>query len=206
MRLTKYGHSCVRFDTEQSSLVIDPGVLSDPSALDGVDAVFITNRHAQHCNDPELRKLTEDRPQIRIYGPESLSEVLGHLPFTPVSAGDVIRTGGLAVEVVGRHHAIIHPELPVAANVGYVIDGIFHPGDALTVPDLPVRALLVPVAAPWLKLSETVEFIREVDAPAVYPIHDAILTKDGQVIVDALITELIGDRYQRIPNGTTVTV
>lgn len=206
MQLTKFGHSCVRFDTDEGSIVMDPGVFSDPAALEGVDAVFITHQHPDHCNDPELRILYEDRPEVRIYGPDSLSEVLGNLPFTTVSAGDTVPVAGTEVQVVGKRHAVIHPDLPVVANVGYLVDGILHPGDALTVPDLPVRALLTPVAAPWLKFSEAVDFIRAVDAPAVYPIHDAILSKDGIAIVDRMLTDLIGRPYQRIPNGETVTV
>ncbi|MCC3761640.1 MBL fold metallo-hydrolase [Glycomyces sp. TRM65418] len=205
MRLTKFGHSCVRFDTDAGSLVMDPGVFSDPEALDGVDAVFITHQHPDHCNDPELRKLHEDRPEVRIYGPDALAEVLGGIPFTAVSAGDTVPVAGTEVAVVGERHAVIHPDIPVIANVGYIVDGIFHPGDALTVPDLPVRALLAPVAAPWLKFSEAVDFIRTVDAPAVYPIHDAILSKDGVAIVDRMLVNLIGDPFQRIPDNATVT-
>jgi L-ascorbate metabolism protein UlaG (beta-lactamase superfamily) len=206
MQLTKFGHSCIRLDTGHGSLVFDPGVLSDPAALDGVDAVFITHQHPDHCNDPELRLLLEDRPEVRIFGPESLSEVLGSVPFTTVSSGDAIPVAGTEVRVVGREHAEIHPDLPIAENVGYVVDGIFHPGDALTVPDLPVRALLTPIAAPWLKFAEAVEFIRAINAPAVYPIHDAFLSKDGIAVVDRLLTNLIGEPFQRIPDGETVTV
>ncbi|GAA2130517.1 MBL fold metallo-hydrolase [Glycomyces algeriensis] len=205
MRLTKFGHSCVRFDTDGGAFVIDPGVFSDPAALHGVEAVFITHQHADHCNDPELRRLLEDQPETRIYGPESLTETLGSLPFTTVSDGDAIPVAGTEVKVIGRHHAVIHPDLPVVPNVGYLADGVFHPGDALTVPDEPVRVLLAPVAAPWMKLSEAVDFIRAVGAPVVHPIHDAILSEDGIVIVDRMLTELIGDPFQRIANGDTVT-
>jgi L-ascorbate metabolism protein UlaG (beta-lactamase superfamily) len=206
MRLTKFGHSCVRFDTDEGALVIDPGVFSDPAALDGADAVFVTHQHPDHCNDPELRRLLEDRPDVRIYGPDSLSEPLGSLPFTTVSAGDAIPAAGTEVKVFGEHHARIHADVPVVPNVGYLVDGVFHPGDAFTVPDAPVRLLLAPVAAPWAKIAEVVDFIRSVDAPAVNPIHDAILSDNGLQIVDRLLSNLIGDAYQRVDNGRTVDV
>jgi L-ascorbate metabolism protein UlaG (beta-lactamase superfamily) len=206
MRLTKFGHSCVRFDTDGGAFVIDPGVFSDPAALDGAEAVFITHQHPDHCNDPELRRLLEDQPETTIYGPESLNEVLGRLPFTVVSEGDTIPVAGTEVKVIGRQHAVIHPDIPPVANVGYLADGIFHPGDAFTVPDEPVRVLLAPVAATWMKLSEAIDFIRTVDAPVVHPIHDAILSKDGMVIVDRMLTNLIGDPFQRLTDGETVTI
>lgn len=206
MRLTKFGHSCVRLDTGEGTIVIDPGVFSDPAALDGADAVFITHQHTDHCNDPALRLLAEDRPDARIYGPDAVSKTLADVPFTAVSAGDAIPVAGTEVRVFGEHHARVHDDVPVVQNVGYLMDGIYHPGDSFTVPDEPVRALLVPVAAPWLKLAEAIEFIRAVDAPAVYPIHDAILSDEGLAIVDRILSNLIGQPFQRIPNGVEKTV
>ncbi|MQM24846.1 MBL fold metallo-hydrolase [Glycomyces albidus] len=206
MRLTKFGHSCVRLDTGEGAVVIDPGVFSDPAALDGADAVFITHQHPDHCNDPALRLLAEDRPDVRIFGPSGVSATLADVPFTVVSADDVIPVAGTEVKVFGEHHALAHADIPVVQNVGYLIDGIYHPGDSFTVPDAPVRALLVPVAAPWLKLAEAIDFIRAVDAPAVYPIHDAILNDDGLAIVDRMLANLIGEPFQRIPNGVESTV
>jgi L-ascorbate metabolism protein UlaG (beta-lactamase superfamily) len=206
MRLTKFGHACVRLDTDQGSIVIDPGVFSDPAALDGADAVFITHQHPDHCNDPELRRLLDDRPETRVYGPAALTAVLGDLPFTAVSGGDVIPVAGTEVKAFGRHHAVIHPDLPPIVNTGYLVDGLFHPGDSFTVPDMPVRTLLLPVAAPWMKLAEAVDYARAVEPAAVHPIHDAILSTEGLTIVDRMCAQLLGDAYQRLENGHTATL
>ena len=49
MQLTKFSHSCVRFDDGDRSLVIDPGVYSEVAeALDGADAVLINQHHPDH--------------------------------------------------------------------------------------------------------------------------------------------------------------
>ena len=98
-----------------------------------------------------------------------------------VDAGDDRTIGALALEVIGSRHAVIHPDIPTVANVGYLLGGrLFHPGDAYTVPDLgpdrPIELLALPLVAPWAKLSETVDFVRAVKPATAFPIHDAITT------------------------------
>src|SRR5699024_4678166 len=93
-----------------------------------------------------------------------------------VTGGDRITAAGFDVTVVGETHAVIHPDIPVIANVGYVIVGtVFHPGDSFAVPEAAngVEVLCVPVAAPWLRLGDAVDFVRAVGARVVVPIHDA---------------------------------
>ena len=42
---------------------------------------------------------------------------------------------------------------------------VYHPGDSLTLPPADVDLLLLPVSAPWLKVSECIDFARDVGAP-----------------------------------------
>ena len=53
---------------------------------------------------------------------------------------------------------MIHPDLPRFYNSGYLFTlgdtTVFHPGDALTVPEQPVDVLCVPVCAPWMRAAE----------------------------------------------------
>src|SRR5689334_14551696 len=44
VRITKYSHSCLRVEAD-GVLVVDPGVFSERSALDGADAVLVTHEH-----------------------------------------------------------------------------------------------------------------------------------------------------------------
>ena len=45
----------------------------------------------------------------------------------------------------GGQHALIHPAIPMIANLGYLVDGsVYHPGDSFTVPTAPVSTLLLP--------------------------------------------------------------
>ncbi len=85
---------------------------------------------------------------------------------------------GFRVTAHGGQHAVIHPMIPVIANVGYLIEGVYHPGDSFTVPAEPVQTLLLPTNAPWSKASEVVDFAISVRAPRVHQIHDSLIN-DG---------------------------
>jgi L-ascorbate metabolism protein UlaG (beta-lactamase superfamily) len=201
MRLVKYRHSCVRFETGDRALVIDPGVFSGTEPLQGADAVLITHLHADHLNEEALRDLRTKRPDLHIYGPPSLSDTLGDMPFTAVRSGDVIPALETVIRVYGEQHAPIHPSLPATENVGYYLDGLFHPGDAFTVPDAPVHTLLAPVAAAWLKASEVADYVKAVTPRTVHPIHDAILSAEGVVLIDRVLRSLIDTEYARLDTG-----
>ena len=56
MRLTKYAHSCLRVEHDGGVLVVDPGVFSEPAALDGADAVLITHEHPDHLDVAALTR------------------------------------------------------------------------------------------------------------------------------------------------------
>ncbi|WP_208638123.1 MBL fold metallo-hydrolase, partial [Streptomyces murinus] len=118
---------------------------------------------------------------------------------------DTFTAAGFDVRVHGELHAVIHPDIPRITNVGYLLDGgkIFHPGDALTVPDQPVETLMLPVMAPWNKIAEVIDYVREVRPQRAYDIHDALLTDLARPIYDHQIGALGGTDHQRLAPGTS---
>ena len=95
-------------------------------------------------------------------------------------AAEVMANAGFEVSVHGELHAVIHPDIPRIPNIGFLVGGqVFHPGDAFTVPEEPVATLLLPVHAPWSKLSEVIDYVREVRADQAYALHDALLSELG---------------------------
>lgn len=207
MRITKFGHACVRIEHDGRSLAIDPGWFTDPEAVDGVGAVLITHEHPDHYDPTRLRatdapvftvdavaaRLREDAPDVA----ERVT-VIG-----PGSAFDA----GLPVRAVGELHAVIHPELPRAFNSGYVVTAgevsLYHPGDALTPPDQPVDVLCLVVSAPWMRAAEAVDFARLVAAPRNLAIHDRVYSEAGLRIVDGHLGLLLPEhqRYTRLADG-----
>ncbi|WP_328651005.1 MBL fold metallo-hydrolase [Micromonospora sp. NBC_00330] len=210
MRLTKYAHSCLRVEHDGGVLVVDPGVFGDATAaLDGADAVLITHEHPDHLDLAAVR-LQLDRQPFPIHGPASLAETLGDAAdvLRPVSVGESFTAAGVAVRAYGGRHAVIHPDIPVVDNLGYLInDVVYHPGDSLVVPDeTPVDTLFAPIHAPWSKFSEVVDFIRAVAPRRAYALHDALLNDNGLGVLDRQYTALSGTEYQRLEPGSRVDV
>ena len=208
MRITKFGHACVRFEDDGAVVVVDPGMFTSPEAVDGATAILLTHEHPDHVEAAHLRRTDAPIHTVAAVAetlPDDVRERVS--PVTPGSRFDV----GLPVSVVGEQHAVIHPELPRIANSGYLIEvagtTYFHPGDALTVPDVPVDVLLLPVSAPWLKVSECIDYARAVGAPRNVAIHDKIYSDAGLAIVGGHLTRFLGAQgleYSRVEPGSEV--
>ncbi|MGW4891760.1 MBL fold metallo-hydrolase [Kitasatospora sp. NPDC004240] len=190
MRLTKFGHACVRLEQGDTTVVIDPGAFTDPAALAGADAVLITHEHFDHFAEGTLRAALEADPALRVWTNPAVAAKLEDLGrrVTAVGEGDAFELGGLGVSVHGEWHAMIHPEIPLVRNTGFLFDGrVFHPGDALTVPPHPVEVLLLPIAAPWSKVGELIDYVREAGPRQAVAVHDAVLSPEGLAIHTRLV-------------------
>ncbi|WP_327001799.1 MBL fold metallo-hydrolase [Dactylosporangium sp. NBC_01737] len=201
MRLTKYGHACVRLDDGDRALVIDPGVYSEPAALAGATAVLVTHEHADHVDVAALAAARAADPSLTVYTHPALA---AELDAVAVEVGDTFTAAGFTVRVVGGVHAEIIDGLPGCPNVGFVVDGVYHPGDALFVPAEPVDTLLVPASGPWVKLGEVIEFTRRVRPARAFPIHDVNLSTHGLASFDDWLDETAGTDYTRVPLGGSV--
>ncbi|MDR7302145.1 MBL fold metallo-hydrolase [Haloactinomyces albus] len=182
MHITHFGHACVLLETGSARLLIDPGTFSaDFEGLRELDAVLITHQHLDHLDTQRLPGLLGNNPQARLVAdPASAATLIeSDLTAETVRPGDALEAGGVAVNVVGGEHAVIHPDIPTVANAGYVVDhgAFYHPGDAFHVPEQRIDVLGLPTGAPWLKLSEAVDFLRAVSPRVTVPIHEAVLAR-----------------------------
>ncbi|MGW3628111.1 MBL fold metallo-hydrolase [Streptomyces sp. NPDC000880] len=207
MRLTKKTHACIRLEKDGQTLVIDPGTFSEEDAAVGADVILVTHEHLDHFNEDRLRAALEANPAAGIWTLRSVAEkISAAFPgrVHTVGHGDTFTAAGFDVQVHGELHAVIHPDIPRITNVGYLVDGsVFHPGDALTVPDHPVETLLLPVQAPWNKISEVIDYVREVKPQRAFDIHDALLTDLARPIYDSQIGSLGGAEHGRLAPGET---
>ena len=192
VELTKQGHACVVLTEGDRNLVIDPGVFTDPAVLEGAGAVLITHEHPDHFEPQRLRTALDADPGLEVWTNRSVAAQLDGLGgrVHVVGNGDAVTVAGFDVHVHGELHAEIHPDLPRIANVGFLVDGrVFHPGDALTVPDEPVATLLVPMHAPWSRTADLIDYVRAVHADQAFGVHDGALNDIGLGMVSGLLGE-----------------
>jgi L-ascorbate metabolism protein UlaG (beta-lactamase superfamily) len=195
VKITKFTHACVRVEHGSGVLVIDPGVWSEPRALADADAVLVTHEHADHVDVLRLAGLGKP-----VYAPAG-ADIHG-VPTIPLGPDDQFTAAGLQVQAVGGRHAFIYAGQPDCANLGYLIEGsLYHPGDALHVPDQPIQTLLVPAQASWLKTCEAIDFARAINPQRSFPIHDAQLNDRGHASLDAWFTEHLGAGHRWLKPG-----
>ncbi|BCW67669.1 MBL fold metallo-hydrolase [Arthrobacter sp. NicSoilB4] len=218
MMLTKFTHSCVRLEKDGKVLVFDPGNFSETGpALAGADAVLITHEHPDHVDVLAVTAALSAGGPLQLFAPAGVAAQLREKApgaagrIHTVAPGEDFETAGFSVRSFGGQHAVIHPQIPVVANIGYLVDAnVYHPGDSFIVPDgVDVRTLLVPIHAPWNKVGEVVDFVIGVRAPKAFPIHDALLNENGRGLVEGHVTRFgakYGTEYRHLSSGDTVEV
>ncbi|MBW5481943.1 MBL fold metallo-hydrolase [Streptomyces bambusae] len=210
MKLTKRLHSCVQLEKDGRVLVIDPGAFSEADAGLGADALLVTHEHPDHFDEGRLRAALDANPAAELWTLRSVADRMAAAypgRVHTVGDGDAFTAAGFDVQVHGELHAVIHPDLPRITNVGYLVEGsLFHPGDALTVPGAPVETLMLPVHAPWNKISEVIDYVREVKPARAIDIHDVLLTDIARPVYDRSLDLLGGAPHSRLAAGEATEV
>jgi L-ascorbate metabolism protein UlaG (beta-lactamase superfamily) len=206
MRITKFGHACVRLLKNGAAIVIDPGRMTpEPDALTGAEAVLITHEHFDHFDPERLRG-----SRSAVYTPAGVARHLSAFGdrVHVVRGGDHFSVAGFEISVVGDKHHFSHPDVSPVDNVGFLVDGeVLHPGDALTVVDAPT--LLLPGQAPWLTVPDMIGYLRRMAPHRAYAVHDGLLNEWGLKVLDDVLAgeaERAGADVRRLRPGQSVEV
>ncbi|WP_267424964.1 MULTISPECIES: MBL fold metallo-hydrolase [unclassified Curtobacterium] len=180
MEVTKLEHACQVVTIDDARLVIDPGGFTRPVEATGVVAVVVTHEHPDHVTPEQVAGILERNPGAVVLGPAGVALALPDVDVEVVTDGDHRTVGPFELTFHGTRHNVIHRSVPVVDNTGVLVNGrLFHPGDAYTVPDVPVEVLAAPVGAPWLKVAEMMDFVAAVGPRRAYPVHEATLSDVG---------------------------
>ena len=182
MKIKKLGHCCLFIEIENLKILTDPGAWTDyPIDLPTVDIILITHEHQDHFHVSSLVSFLKVAPSARVITNKSVGALLDKegIHYELLSHGENKTFSGVLIEAFGEMHAEIYDTIGRVENTGYFIgEKLFYPGDAFTIPGKKVDVLALPVAGPWIKSKEAIDYAKEVKPRVVFPVHDAMLRDD----------------------------
>jgi L-ascorbate metabolism protein UlaG (beta-lactamase superfamily) len=201
MRITKHEHSCLQLENAGKVLVIDPGSLTTAMVgLKDVVAIVITHEHADHWTPEQLNRILEGNADVRVFGPAGVASAASGFNITVVKDGDTAEAGPFTLRFFGGKHAVIHASIPVVDNIGVLVnDGFYYAGDSFAIPEgIRVDTLAVPAGAPWMKISEAMDYVLAVKPRRSFPTHEMGLSVIGKGLSNQRIqqvTEVNGGEF-----------
>lgn len=183
MKITKLGHCCMVVEQDRARILTDPGAWTTAqNDVHAIDAVLITHEHPDHLHLDSLKEVLRNNPQVIVFTNAGVAKILEKegIAFQLLGHQQTVQIKGVSLEGHGEKHADIYPTVPSVVNTGYLIaDRFFYPGDALYAPGRSVKILALPVAGPWVKIAEAIEYARSVHPQLCFPVHDGMLKITG---------------------------
>jgi len=210
MKLTKYGHACVFIEKDGKNLVIDPGAFTDlPKYLSNVVAVVYTHSHGDHVDSGNLDLLVKANKDITVYAEsETMAELAGiDCNKVIVDESITVEVGGFELSLYYIDHAIIWKNSPCKNLAVLVDDFYYYPGDSFYIIDKPAKIAGVPVSAPWLKLTDAIQFVHDVKADKAMPTHNGLMNDAGHMVAHNVLgnfTKESGKELVLIANGESI--
>lgn len=212
MELTKLEHAALILEEAGRRLFIDPGAFTT-AITDGTraDAIVITHEHPDHWTREQLDRIIQASPDVRIFAPAGVAAAVGDVSVTVVDHGDTAQAGPFRLRFFGRKHAVIHESIPVVDNVGVLVnEKLYYGGDSFTIPDgVEVDVLAAPAGAPWLKISEAIDYVLAVKPRHAFPTHEMVLSRAGKDMSNqrlAWATEKSGGTYHPLEPGDSLSI
>jgi L-ascorbate metabolism protein UlaG (beta-lactamase superfamily) len=208
MQITKLGHCCLVLEINGVRLLTDPGTFTTTqNELTGLDIVLITHEHADHYHLESLQAVLKNNPRAVIVTNGAVGKLLEAegIPYIHVGDGESTEVKGVVIDGFGRDHAPIYEEMGLVENTGYLVAGSFYfPGDSFHNPNKKIDVLALPVAAPWMKMSDAIHFAKEVNARVAFGVHDGMILPSFRGFVGMALKMFVpGTEYISLTDGET---
>lgn len=179
MKIKKLGHCCfVAEPKEGVRIMTDPGAFSILQIAEkNIDAILITHEHSDHLHIDSLRDVLKNNLEAIVITNTAVGNILDKngISYTKVEEGESLEIKGVKISGFGNVHAEIYEDFGKVQNTGYMIDNLCYAGDSFNYPDADVDILALPVAGPWMKISDAVEYAKNIRPRICFPVHDAII-------------------------------
>lgn len=151
-----------------------------------VDLILFTHEHQDHFHLESLKTVLKNNPNAKIITNRGVGKLLDAegIAYELLEDGQSRAVSGVLLEGFGTKHAVVYQEIGQVINTGYfVANRFFYPGDALYNPDKPVEILALPVAGPWVKIAEAVDYAKLLKPKVCFPVHDGMLNQFGRAVI-----------------------
>lgn len=191
-------------------ILTDPGNYNATPMVDGIDAILLTHEHQDHCHVESLQVILAKNPNAQVVTHAGVGKVLDEvgIKWESIANAEEKTVKGVSIKSFGTEHACIHHDLPPVQNTGFLIAGkLFYPGDSFHQPGQPIEVLALPVAGPWMKLEEAIEYAKAVKPKKVFPVHDGMLRQGIELgptrRIPTMLLEPLGINYVDMTEGSS---
>ena len=178
MKIKKIGHCCLVVDINGQKIMTDPGSFSSAQKNEtGIGLILYTHEHTDHYHLEILKEVLKNNPDAKIITNSSVGKLLTEagIDFSKVEDGESFDFNGVKIKGFGTLHAEIYESMGRVQNTGYMIDSFCFLGDSFENPNCSVDILALPVAGPWMKMKDALEFAKSIKPRICFPIHDAFI-------------------------------
>lgn len=210
MKITKLGHCALILEEHDVRLLTDPGsyTVEAQDQVVGLDAIIITHEHQDHFHIDSLKAVLKNNPHAVVVTNGAVGALLEKEGIVATRVGDSESTEikGIKIEGFGRDHALVYPpNMGLVENTGYMVAQKFYfPGDNFHSPERPVDILALPVAGPWMKMADAIDFAKVIKARVAFGVHDGMVMPNSRGFVGTLMKRFVPEtEYVALADGET---
>lgn len=178
MKVQKLGHCCLLIESGNTRLLTDPGFFTESkvNSLTNLNFILITHEHADHLHIESLKVLLRNNAEAKIITNSSVGKILDENGIQYSIFDLDTNLVEINLKTFDSPHANVYPTIPNVENTALIFDNrLLYPGDSWFYPDSKVETLALPISAPWLKLSDAIDYAKKIKPKSSFPVHDAIM-------------------------------